>query len=197
MTHFMRRSKSANDKRKTPVSQPWALTGLLLLPLAAIAAQPEAPDKKALMSEARRLAHEHFFLKARDVLTGLTARYPQDPAVHLEAAAIYYEMGYVPRAMDEYQKARTIDPNNVEALIGLTQCALKNGNGPQALTLARQAASLSRSSMQAETLLLSALVACDRFKEADAILVKLTKSRPDDPNILYMAYRIYKERGEV
>jgi tetratricopeptide (TPR) repeat protein len=137
------------------------------------------------------------YMKATSLLDQMVEADPTNPRLRLVGAQLYRQMGMFARSMTEYKQLMKSDPNMVEPVIALSQMYMEYLNLPQSLTLARQAVGMNPTNKDARIALCSALIASDYLKDAGDELAKLQKQSGSDPEINYVAYKLYLKRGQL
>jgi tetratricopeptide (TPR) repeat protein len=156
-------------------------------------ADSESADIKRLIA----LTKAHSYMKANNLLDRMIEVDPTNPQLRLAGAHLYRQMGLFARSMSEYKQLMRADPNLIEPVIALSQMNMEYLNLPQALSLARVAVGIDPSNREARIALCSALIASDYLKEAEDELDKLQKQSGHDPEVNYVAYKLYLKRGQL
>jgi tetratricopeptide (TPR) repeat protein len=143
------------------------------------------------------LTKAHSYIKANNLLDRMIEVDPTNPQLRLAGAHLYRQMGLFARSMSEYKQLMKADPKLIEPVIALSQMYMEYLNLPQALSLARVAVGIDPSNREARIALCSALIASDYLKEAEDELDKLQKHSVQDPEVNYVAYKLYLKRGQL
>src|SRR6476469_5270894 len=91
---------------------------------AALLAAPQAQDPRA---EAERLARTGAHAQALKQFQALAAANPDDIDVRLWIARLHAQMGHPEHAVDVYRSILAVQPQQMDALIGLGQSLVKLG----------------------------------------------------------------------
>jgi tetratricopeptide (TPR) repeat protein len=150
-----------------------------------------------VLAEIDKLTAAGSFQQARQLVTDLTTKYPEDPRVHIAAANLYRNMGLSTEAVAQYNQAYRLNQGLVEPLIALSQLYLVSLNLDLGISYARLAVNKQPSSLPAHLALAKALIASDRLSEADKEIQQLIRQSPSDANTLYLAFQLYRKRGDL
>ncbi len=166
----------------------------------ALPARPTARGNPAASREARllavrRLTAASLFQSARPVAEKLVGDYPNDPQAHLAYAELLRAMGMATQASAEYSRAEILDPRLAEPAIALARLNLESLNLELSLHYARDAVSRAPASLPAHLVLAQALLSSDRLTEADQEIRRLLLRYPRTPAVLFLAYRLNRQRG--
>lgn len=137
------------------------------------------------------------FSAARKMVERMKAQSEDDSRVHLLAARLYRRMGKWSLSIVEYENVLRLEPDLLEPHIALSQMYLENLSAERALLMARNAALIDPTSKEARITLVSALLANYNSQEAREEFERLKRDYPSDPDVLYLASRLYLEAGEV
>ncbi len=173
------------------------LTGLLLVTMAGPATALTGADGDASIERLTALTKAHSYVKATNLLDRMIAVSPSNPQLRIAGARLYRQMGLFARSMAEYKQLMKAYPNLIEPVIALSQMYMEYLNLPQALSLARQAVSMDAAHREARIALCTALIASDYLKEAEDELTTLQKQSAGDPEVNYVAYKLYLKRGQL
>ena len=102
--------------------------------------------------------------------------------------------GLVDEAQPAFKMMAEVDPDNSAGPVGLASVELARGNYEAACEILREASSASRvSELQAQKILLSALVATNKLDEADDLRTSLTQlnAANDDHEYLRQTHRFF------
>src|SRR5581483_11172267 len=149
------------------------------------------------LNDLNNLIEAGSFKNAREKLRALIVEKPDDVYVRLLAGRLYRKMGLWSLSLVEYERARRLDPHLVEPYIALSQMHLENLSVEIALAMAREAVLLAPDSLQAHQALISALIANHNLRDADNELAQLLNASPHDPDVLYLSYKINREKGDL
>jgi len=102
--------------------------------------------------------------------------------------------GLIDQAQPAFKMIAKVDPDNTAGPVGLASVELAKGNYASACEILQQASSASRvSELQAQKILLSALVATNRLDEADDLRTSLMQlnAANDDHEYLRQTHRFF------
>jgi len=108
--------------------------------------------------------------QATAVARRLAQRYPDDAAAVATAAQLYRQLGNADLAVDAWQRCLALDPDYVDAYLGIGSVSVERGEYAQAETLLRKALALAPDSPQAAVLLATALMSQGKLRETVALL---------------------------
>ncbi len=164
------------------------------------AAQAPASTSLALengIADAERSISSGSYTQARKAVERLLLENPDDAKLRLLAGRLYRKVGRWSLAVLEYENALRLDSNQIEPYLALSEMYLENLNAERALLMAREAVSLEPGLKQARILLVEALIANYNPREAKEEFEKLKVSYPSDPEVLYLAFQLYRDNGDV
>lgn len=160
-------------------------------------AKPQiAENPAALLKQVEKLAETGALYQAREQLTSIVKRFPDNLDVNLVAARLYRQLGFSAQSIQYYQRVRRWRPLDIEPLVALSQLHLELLDADNALWLARMAVNLEPRAKEARLALGEALLAAQSLKNADAVIQALMRDFPADAEVLYLAYRMHKEDGD-
>jgi tetratricopeptide (TPR) repeat protein len=171
--------------------------GLTLVGCEASLSQTSAPLKH--VEELTRQGHGDFST-AREELKILLKKYPQDIDVHLAAARFYKTIGLVGQSQAEYKRAIELGCKKSEPFIALADICQANLDNKQAMAYASKALALEPDSPQAHKVLISALLNEGKLKEAKELLFPKKSGgnkNLTDPDLCYLAYRLYNQGRQL
>ncbi len=180
-------------------------TGVLILslsiiglpaPIFAIEADDAKIDDPALANEVK-LIEDGSYTKARVSIERLSQQRPDDVNVKLLAARLYRKIGLWSPAIMEYERVRRVRPDLVEPYIALSEMHRENLSVDFALGMAREAVAIAPHSVRAREALISALIDNHNVQQAQTELAELTRSKPEDPAVLYLSFKVFKGVGEL
>ena len=109
---------------------------------------------------------------------------PKDAAAWTRLANIYQDAGMFEPAIEFYQRASTLVPNNANLLTDMGICYQELKQFDKALELLEQAQKADPANWQSlYNIVVVAGLDLKRFEQADAALAQLEKIRPDAPNL--------------
>lgn len=152
-------------------------------------------DDPTLVKEVKWI-EDGSYSNAKVSIERLRQERPNDVNVRLLQARLLRKMGLWSPAIMEYEGVRKIDPNLVEPYIAISEMHRENLSVDIALAMAREAVYLAPHSVRAREALISALVDNHNVQMAQTELGKLIKSLPEDPDVLYLSFKVYKGVGE-
>ncbi|MDZ4832676.1 MAG: tetratricopeptide repeat protein [Candidatus Melainabacteria bacterium] len=152
-------------------------------------------DDQALAQEVK-LIEDGSYSKARVSIEKLRAERPDDINVRLLAARLFRKIGLWSPSIMEYEHVRSKQPDLLEPYIALSEMHRENLSVDIALGMAREAVYISPHSVRAREALISALIDNHNVQLAQNELTELTKLKPEDPDVLYLSFKVYKGIGE-
>ncbi len=132
--------------------------------------------------------------QAKDYLTQAEALDPESVETHLILAKIYADQNKISQAIEQYQKAESIDPNYL-AEAQLAQLHFQQNNYPEAFKRARQALNIRPEDPLMNQILVIIEMEQKNWLEAKARLEVLLKAKPADLNYLNLLSQIEMELG--
>jgi tetratricopeptide (TPR) repeat protein len=121
---------------------------------------------------------------------------PQSVEAPLRLAHAYLQRDRLEEATAEFHKALELDPDNVQALLGLSALASRLGFSEQAVALARQAAQGSPDDPEVWHQWAVKLMEAGRMKEAGKVFERLVAMVPRQPEVLLTIARYEEARGD-
>lgn len=85
------------------------------------------------------LLHQGDLEKARNQLNAMAPELPDEPAEHIKLAQLFAEAGDQDKALAQYERAATLDPNNRDALVGAGETAYARHDFASAVRYLEQA----------------------------------------------------------
>lgn len=153
-------------------------------------------ERDMAIAELNKLSQSKAFYQARERIETLLQKYPGDVDVHLAAARIFQQMGWTGRAIQEYERVHVLSPGMNEPLVALSEISLQNLDASQAMNYARKALVIEPSSKRAKLALVQGLIARGMLSEAQQSLQSFIAEYPDDSDVQYAAFRLYRDRGQ-
>lgn len=162
-------------------------TLLLLLAVAACSSPIEKANREA--AQAEQLFRAGNLPAAREAIARALSHRDDQIDILLLDAAIKFRMQDYGAAYDAYRVALAIDPNNMTALVGVSQLGLATGNRREARSAIARA--LAIDPRQPEVLLSKGVLALERndYGEAIAIGQQLSEVLPGDPRGIVLQAR--------
>lgn len=158
---------------------------------------PAAPSRQSAIEKVRLLTAAGSFQSARTLVDGLLREYPDDPLVHMAAAALFQKMGLATKAIAEYNMSRQLSPQLIEPLLALSELHLESLDLDLGLYFARLAVEKKPNSEPAHLALATALLASDKLTDAKQEISQLLRNTPNNPRILILAYHLNRKRGDL
>jgi tetratricopeptide (TPR) repeat protein len=117
---------------------------------------------------------------------------------HVLLGDIYSQLERFDNAQAEYKNALTIAPGDLAALTGLASAYLSNNRTEQAMDTARMALDHTPEDPDLNLILAEALVATNRFAEAEPFLMKSLKAKPQMLSHVHaLIGKVYAETGRT
>jgi tetratricopeptide (TPR) repeat protein len=115
---------------------------------------------------------------------------------HVLLGDIYHQLERFDDAQTEYTKALIISPGDPGAIAGLASAYLSNNNTEKAMETAREALELSPKDAELNLIMAEALVAKNRFAEAEPYLMKSLNTKPQMLGHVHaLIGKVYAETG--
>lgn len=156
----------------------------------------EAKIDDATLAGEVKLIEDGSFSTARSRIDQLRAERPDDVNVKLLAARLFRKTGLWSPSIIEYEAVRSKRPDLLEPYIALSEMHRENLSVDIALGMAREAVHLAPHSVRAREALISALIDNHNVQLALSELQELSKMKPEDPELLYLSFKVYKGIGE-
>lgn len=162
-----------------------------------VSAAATADNGDFSLTQVDALIKEGSYTKARSRIEQLLTTDPGNLDYHLRAARLYKKMGLWSRAIMEYESVRRRSPELAEPYIALSEMYRENLSSDIALSMARKAIRLKPNSKKAVAQLISSLLANYEYQEANEELKGLLKQFPKDGEVRHLAFKLYKETGDL
>jgi tetratricopeptide (TPR) repeat protein len=169
--------------------------------LASAASQPNSPKVSQIRDHLQR---GEGALKAKNTDTAerefraVLALDPRNTGAHLNLGVIAFSQGDYRNASEHLRKALAIRPSipQAQALLGI--CEKRLGNKSAQVQLERSFAMLTDASLRTQVgmELIGLYYQHGESESAIPVVQKLVALNPEDPNILYMAQRLYRELAD-
>jgi len=169
---------------------------LLLLPAAVSAQSGKVLEMNLHYERAERALKASKLDVAETEFRQLLRLDPQNAAVYANLGVIEYTRGDYVDAEQDFRKSVTLQPSlwNAQAFLGMCNLRLGNADEAQAL-LEKSLPHLQQAKLihQAGTDLIQAYYRRGNLDKAVGVIRILENSAPDDPEVLYQAYRTYSD----
>ncbi|MBX9695204.1 MAG: tetratricopeptide repeat protein [Cyanobacteria bacterium] len=149
------------------------------------------------IAAAERLISSGAYTQARQMVENLLAASPDDVRLRLLAGRLYRKLGRWSLSVLEYENALRLDSSKLEPYLALSEMYLENLNAERALLMAREAVAIDPGLKQGRILLVEALIANYNSHEAKEEFEKMKISYPSDPDVLYLAFQLYRDNGDL
>jgi tetratricopeptide (TPR) repeat protein len=199
---FLRRNPRARSRSMAIVvgKKPLSVSAFIFcFRLIAVPLPPQAPDRQEIQKH-YQLALEALRAKQNEVAARefreILRLDPHNPEAHANLGAMAYTQKEYPQAAEEFRAALKLRPSlwNAEAFLGMSE--LRLGNLQQAKAhLEESFKHLQETKLQAQVGmdLISLYFQTQNFDEALEVSRVLLRTHPNEPDLLYTAYRTYTE----
>ena len=137
------------------------------------------------------------FARADEFAARLEGRYPGEPQVHYLRGTIYTFQGKTVEAEREYREELKITPNQVSALIALTEVDLEKADLAEAGLLARRAVDADSRNAEAHHLLGRVFIAKGDLDASMRELEIAKQLAPDNPGVRAHLAMVYSKLGRT
>lgn len=173
--------KAVRDKRL-----PERLRGMIAPPM-------PTPAAKELLGAAMLLQRGESGA-AREALDRAMELAPNDPEVLSQVGRFHLNSGDAELAMQFFQQALAVEPDNAAAMHGAAMCVTRRGDAGETIAAWRNVLKRYPQSTEAATRLAAALLDAQRFDEALPMCEKLAKEMPENEGVQALLARA-RERG--
>jgi tetratricopeptide (TPR) repeat protein len=181
----------------------WVFVALFLIPWTTLSslAAPQAPAARSAAANVADLDRQAAaamaasdFSKAASLLEQITKLRPRSAETFASLGLAYYSMGRFDRAADSFRKSVALNPHlpHTQAFLGISEA--ENGRLQESLPLLEKAftADADKEIRRMVGLHLGQVyMGLEQPLRAAEVVQKLLREYPDDPDVLYMASRLF------